>query len=223
MDSAVIFDVDGMLLELTSAEEELFFVPFTKYMDSTTLSRDWNSYRIRNDEDIINEISEKHQLPESNKHLIKAEYLALLTQSLNSQRIVSTPITGAAHLLAQLTATTLLGVATANFREAAKLRLEAARIWKPVSNFACGADGGGHKSEILSRALAAINLPKSRIVYVGDNLNDLQAGRDNGVHFIGFSTDPQRRKILHEAGALHVTSTHQENLPLIYQMLAIVP
>ena len=52
-----------------------------------------------------------------------------------------------------------------------------------------GADGGGHKREILARAIAATGLPRNRIVYIGDNLNDVEAGLANGVHFIGFSTD----------------------------------
>lgn len=220
MDSAVIFDVDGVLLELTRDEEELFFIPFSKRMDASLLSRDWNSYRIRNDEDIINEISEKNQFPESEPHRVKAEYLDLLTQSLKSQSLVPTPITGAADILDQLSGTTRLGIATANFRAAAKLRLAAANLWEPVRDFAFGADGGGHKSEILARAIAAINLPSSRIVYIGDNLNDIEAGHANHVHFIGFSTDPERRNILRHAGARHVTSSHQENLALITAMLA---
>jgi FMN phosphatase YigB (HAD superfamily) len=56
MDSAVIFDVDGVLLDLTPAEEERFFVPFARRYGLTGLSRDWDSYRTRNDEDIIAEI-----------------------------------------------------------------------------------------------------------------------------------------------------------------------
>ena len=33
MDSAVIFDVDGVLLELTAAEEDVFFLPFAERRD----------------------------------------------------------------------------------------------------------------------------------------------------------------------------------------------
>ena len=43
-DAAVIFDVDGVLLELTSAEEDAFFVPFENRYGLKNLSRDWNSY-----------------------------------------------------------------------------------------------------------------------------------------------------------------------------------
>ena len=53
MDSAVIFDVDGVLLDLTAPEEDAFFLAFARLHGLTGLSRDWDSYRIRNDEHII--------------------------------------------------------------------------------------------------------------------------------------------------------------------------
>ena len=59
-DVAVIFDVDGVLLHLTPEEENAFFWPFEKLYGLTGLSRDWDSYRIRNDADIIAEILEHH-------------------------------------------------------------------------------------------------------------------------------------------------------------------
>lgn len=65
-DAAVIFDVDGVLLELASAEEDAFFVPFEQRYGLKGLSRDWNSYAVRNDENIIAEILASHL---SNNHL----------------------------------------------------------------------------------------------------------------------------------------------------------
>ncbi|MFO1131266.1 MAG: HAD hydrolase-like protein [Hyphomicrobiales bacterium] len=53
----------------------------------------------------------------------------------------------------------------------------------------------------MARAIAATELPKHRIVYIGDNLNDVEAGLANGVHFIGFSQDAARRAKLAAAGA----------------------
>ena len=58
--SAVIFDVDGPLLELTPAEENAFFAPFQSLYGLTGLSNDWDGYRTRNDEEIIAEILENH-------------------------------------------------------------------------------------------------------------------------------------------------------------------
>ena len=49
MPKAVIFDVDGVLLHLSPAEEDGFFEPFREAYGLTGLSRDWNAYHIRND------------------------------------------------------------------------------------------------------------------------------------------------------------------------------
>ena len=81
-DAAVIFDVDGVLLDLTPAEEDAFFFPFARIHRLEGLSRDWDSYRIRNDEDIITEILTRHfgraPSPDEHKAIIQAylEHLA---------------------------------------------------------------------------------------------------------------------------------------------------
>lgn len=222
VEAAVIFDVDGVLLELTAAEEDIFFAAFKPHLDPTTLSRDWNSYRIRNDSNIVDELLEKHGLSPTLKAPIVERYFNLLQHSLNLQQLVSAPVSGAAVLLGELSALPVrLGIATANFREAARLRLVAAGLWEPVQDNAHGADGGGHKSEILARAIAAIGTSKERIVYIGDNINDVIAGRENKVPFIGFSTDPERLAQLRQAGAGTTSSDHTTTLSLIRQILAI--
>jgi HAD superfamily hydrolase (TIGR01549 family) len=218
-DCAIIFDVDGVLLELTRAEEELFFQPFASRINATKLSRDWNSYRIRNDEEIVAELVQRHRLADTEKHTIKTEYLNLLRAQLASNKITSPTMVGARELLTEFANHAALGIATANFHEAAKLRLTHAKLWHHVSDHAFGADGGGHKHEILGRALASINLPKSRIVYVGDNLNDVEAGLKHGVNFIGFSTNPRRRDSLQKAGAKNISLDHTQTSAIIKTIL----
>jgi HAD superfamily hydrolase (TIGR01549 family) len=235
-DAAVIFDVDGVLLELTHAEEELFFKPFEKYCDASKLSRDWNSYSVRNDEDITNEICERFGIED--QKAVKQEYLSLLSTALdnrhsreggNSPNIkkssafaaLTIEIAGSKQLLNQLASCASLGIATANFREAAKLRLEQAGLWHCVSNHAFGADGGGHKRDILGRALTSLSLPKSRVVYVGDNINDVEAGLKHGVHFIGFSTSQKRLEELKQAGAKNLSSNHLSTRAMIQSLLKL--
>jgi HAD superfamily hydrolase (TIGR01549 family) len=222
---AIIFDVDGVLLELTRAEEELFFQPFAKHCDASNLSRDWNTYKIRNDEDITKEICERFGI--SSPKEIKQEYLSLLSLALFGSHsregknlpLNSLPITGAKDLLSACAPLASLGIATANFRQAARLRLEHAGLWSYVAAHAFGADGGGHKYEILGRALATINLPKSKVVYIGDNLNDVEAGLKHGVHFIAFSTSENRLELLKQAGAKHFSSDHKTTEILIKTLL----
>lgn len=216
---AIIFDVDGVLLELAPAEEEVFFQPFASRCAASNLSRDWNSYRIRNDEDIIAEIVEHLGLLEPEKQNIKTEYLALLHEQLKTKALAPAPIEGAYELLSTCSTSAILGIATANFREAARLRLESAELWHHVSHHAFGADGGGHKHEILRRALQSIELPKSNIIYVGDNINDVEAGLMSGVRFIGFSENADRLKTLQTHGAQFLAQNHEQTMTIINSFL----
>lgn len=216
---AVIFDVDGVLLELTAAEEDVFFGAFAEWCPPGSLSRHWNSYRIRNDDNIVDEIMQTNGIASHHKQRIVKDYFAKLQHNLNAGTVHSTAIPGAAGMLTALAGKATLGIATANFREAARLRLVTANLWGPVAELAHGADGGGHKHEILARAIAACGLPKSRIVYIGDNTNDVEAGLKNGVHFIGFSTSEERRNTLAAAGARQLSGNHEETLRLILHSL----
>jgi len=218
-DATVIFDVDGVLLELTRAEEDAFFVPFERRYGLKGISRDWNSYAIRNDENIIAEILARHGIPERERAEVIAEYLDVLKLQLADGTIETIVIPGALELLQNLRGSLQMGIATANLLGAAELRLKHAKLWDHVSAHAHGADGGGHKHETLARAIAATGHPKNRIVYIGDNPNDVEAGLSNDVHFIGFSTDSSRLAALRRAGARHTSNNHLDSFRLIGHLL----
>ena len=101
MSFAIIFDVDGVLLELTREEEELFFEPFASRLNGALLSRDWNSYKIRNDEEIVGEIVKRYGLPAHETVTIAQEYLILLEEALRNG-LRSKPIAEARKLLQSL-------------------------------------------------------------------------------------------------------------------------
>jgi phosphoglycolate phosphatase-like HAD superfamily hydrolase len=223
-DAAVIFDVDGVLLDLTPAEEDAFFFPFARLHGLEALSRDWDSYRIRNDEDIISEILTRHfarSPSQGEQQAVAQAYLDHLASNIELKRVMPSPIEGASELLAGLSGRAKLGIATANLVEAAELRLTAVSLWEPVRAHAFGANGGGAKREILARAIAGMGLSRERIVFIGDNLNDVEAGLAHGVHFIGFSRDPARGRCLAEAGAERVCNHHRDTLKLIEEALRL--
>jgi HAD superfamily hydrolase (TIGR01549 family) len=218
-DWAVIFDVDGVLLELTRDEEEVFFTALSKFVPTENLSRDWNSYRIRNDEDIITEILERNCLPLTYKTNIMNHYVNSLQAALQNT-LQSVEIEGAKKLLHNVSKSLTLGIATANLHDAAALRLQQTGLWPYVADNAEGADGGGHKSVILARLLQRIKKPGSQVIYIGDNINDVEAGLENGVHFIGFSTDTNRRAVLQSHGAIHICANHSETFTLLKALMA---
>ncbi|MGE0007270.1 MAG: HAD family hydrolase [Parvibaculaceae bacterium] len=223
-DAAVIFDVDGVLLDLTPAEENTFFWAFSSLYGLEGLSRDWDSYRIRNDEDIIAEILERHFGRRASRHECRAvagAYLDRLASGLDRKRLAPLAVDGAGELLERLEGRARLGIATANLREAARLRLAACRLWRPVADHAFGADGGGAKRRILARAIAGTGLPPGRIVFVGDNLNDVEAGLANGVHFVGFTRDTARIRRLAAAGAERICNHHRDTLKHIEDALEL--
>lgn len=220
-DCAIIFDVDGVLLELTRDEEEIFFEALSRFVPTRALSRDWNSYRIRNDDDIISEILERNNEPVALKPDIVQHYLSLLSQRLDAGIIATRMIPGVDELLAAFSPYAVLGIATANLRQAAELRLARVNLWPHVQSHAQGADGGGHKRQILARLLERLPLPKSRIIYIGDNLNDVDAGLANAVHFIGFSQDPARRRSLMDHGAPCACASHAETRARISHILGL--
>src|SRR6188508_2211782 len=97
-DAAVIFDVDGVLLELTRAEEDAFFLPFERRYGLKGISRDWNSYAIRNDENIIAEILARQGLPDHEHAEVVADYLDILKLQLANGTIETNVIPGALEL-----------------------------------------------------------------------------------------------------------------------------
>ena len=224
IDAAVIFDVDGVLLDLTPAEEDAFFWAFRKLHGLDGLSRDWDSYRIRNDEDIIAEILGRHFGREASRNerlAVTTAYLNHLASDLDLKRLIPLAIEGAVDLVDRLQGRARLGIATANLRQAAEFRLATCRLWHAVEDHAFGADGGGPKRDILARAIAGVGVPRERIVFVGDNLNDVEAGLANGVHFIGFTRDEAKGHRLAAAGAKRICNHHQDTLKHIEDALRL--
>ena len=224
--AAVIFDVDGPLLELTAPEEDAFFVPFERLYGLTGLSRDWDSYQVRNDEDIIAEILERHlgaPAPHREVQRVVDLYGEVLEDGFASGRLKATTVPGADYLLARLGSLPelALGMATANLRRAAEIRLAAAGLWDSVRHHPGAADGGGAKRDVLARVIAGLGLVPDRIVFIGDNLNDLDAGQANGTHFIGFHREEARRERLSAHGATHVSGDHDATFRLIGQILGL--
>ena len=224
--SAVIFDIDGPLLDLTPAEEGAFFAPFEILHDLTGLSNDWNSYKVRNDEDIIIEILQTHFGRPPQDHEVTAvttKYAEVLETGYADGGLEVSEIPGARDLLHALheVGGIALGTATANVLHAARTRLTEAGMWDYVKHHPGTADGGGAKRDVLGRVIDRLDVPRERIVFLGDNLNDLDAGQANGVHFIGFHVAEPRRRRLLDNGAEIAFGDHCQTHSYIVDLLGL--
>ena len=228
---AVIFDIDGVLLHLTRQEETRFFDAFRQVakVSETHINPDWNSYRVRNDVAIAGELLERQLGREPTHAEIRSvldHYITSIEASLATGELVTSVIDGAGALLDLLGADTRLqlGLATANIEGAAVARLKHAGLWRGFT--ACGyAEAGGPKSEVLRAAIATLRdrdgnpVPSDRVVFLGDQLGDLAAARDNRVHFIGVSTKPEQREVLKSNGAEIVIANHDTTAGIISDLL----
>ena len=224
--AAVIFDVDGPLLHLLPAEEQAFFAPFKEVHGLTGLSNDWDSYKTRNDEDIILEILEGHFGRTAERHELEeitTTYAKFMERGYADGSLVVEAVPGALDLLQKLHAAggIALGTATANVLHAAQVRLTEAGMWDYVQHHPGAADGGGAKREVLRRTIEPLGLPPERVVFLGDNLNDLDAGQANGVNFIGFHVAEHKRQRLIDHGAEVVFGDHSDTHSYIVDLLGL--
>lgn len=69
--------------------------------------------------------------------------------------------------------------------------------------------------EPVERALAALNAPTARCVFVGDSRHDIQSGRAAGVHTAGVTWGPFDRAALEQSAPDHICDTAEELLAII--------
>ena len=228
---AVIFDVDGVLLHLTKPEEEAFFSALEAVFGITGASSDWDSYRVRNDVAIVEELVETHLERDATGDDINRftdKYISLIDIGIKTGEIEVQSIDGIREALMALTPieNITMGLATANLMAAARLRLRTAGLndFFTVGGFA---EARGPKREILRKTIAELKgldgspLPKDRIVYLGDNLVDVDAGLANECGFIAFNVDQGKHAMLREAGAQIVLNDHADTAREIKRLLGL--
>ena len=227
--SAVIFDVDGVILHLTPPEEAAYFQALELVFGITDASPDWDSYRARNDVEIVEELIETRLGRAATPGDINSftdKYVSLVDIGIRTGEIEVLEIDGIRDVLMELTQADnlIMGLATANLMGMAKMRLRHVGLndFFKVGGFA---EARGPKRQILSKTLAGLKdeqgnaIPKERIVFLGDNVGDVDAGLGNGCGLIAFSEDVGKHAKLREAGAEHIISSHTETLATIERVL----
>ncbi|NNF77066.1 MAG: HAD family hydrolase [Rhizobiales bacterium] len=226
---AVIFDVDGVILHLTPPEEAAFFQALELVFGIDDASPDWDSYRARNDVEIVEELIETRlNRPAVPDDLIAFtdKYISLVDVAIRTGEIEVLQVDGIRDVLMALTQmeNLIMGLATANLMGMAKMRLRHVGLndFFKVGGFA---EARGPKRQILRTTMAGLQdekgnpIPKERVVFLGDNVGDVDAGLANGCGLIAFSEDRGKHQKLSDAGATHIIGSHTETLAVIEELL----
>lgn len=226
---AVIFDVDGVILHLTPPEEAAYFKALELVFGIVDASPDWDSYRARNDVEIVEELIETRLDRPAEPADILAftdKYISLVDVGIRTGEIEVLEIDGIRDVLMALTRADnlVMGLATANLMGMAKMRLRHVGLsdFFKVGGFA---EARGPKRQILQKTIAGLSdergvtIPKDRVVFLGDNVGDVDAGLSNGCGLIAFSQEHGKHQKLRDAGAQHIISSHAETVPMIEKLL----
>lgn len=191
MNSLIIFDIDGTLINYISAEDEAYLNAINEVVNIKGINRNWDEYNYSTESGILSEIFYNHlgrhpSLKEES--LIKTKYVSSLRKSL-----CETPnscIAGAKEIFQKIKNLNWdIAIATGAWLESAKEKLSGSNI--PEFNVPI-AHGGDHpeRKEII---IKAINRAKDfynkdyyhKIIYVGDRPWDIKAALALNIDFIG--------------------------------------
>ena len=149
---------------------------------------------------------------EGEARAVYARYLACLAEELARPGVIRL-LPGVAPLLDRLDAAgALLGLATGNLEQGARLKLEAVGLWERFAVGGYGSDAAERAALVavgIGRAEARLGrpVPRDKIALIGDTRRDVGAARQVGVRAIGVTTGPDDAAALFAAGADEVYET----------------
>jgi phosphoglycolate phosphatase-like HAD superfamily hydrolase len=187
---AVIFDIDGTLLDSFEVEGDLFAVAIGKALNIPAIDTDWSSYRHVTDAGILSEILQMHGIGSTPEVLaaVKSEFLTALSAHIDAQGPFS-EIPGAVSFVSQLLASPdhYVAYATGAWRESALLKLRSAGF--PTDGVCLSTSSEFEdRVSIMRGALAPAPAGIEHITYYGDGTWDQQAVRELGWHFVPVGT-----------------------------------
>lgn len=201
-----VFDIDGTLTLGDGLGTRCFFAAFDEVFGAGIVDRRLETYAESTDNGIATEAAlralGRAPSPSELEHF-KGAYLESLEREITRAVRAYRPVAGADVVLGLLASRPdwHVAIATGNWRRAASLKLECARITPPPIA-ACSEDGHSRSAVLgaaVARAIAARGGESfDRVVYVGDQPWDLQAARQQGAAFLGIGTDNRRHRLEHE-------------------------
>lgn len=205
----VVFDIDGTLTLGDGLGTHCFFAAFEETFRVEGIERRLEGYAESTDAGIAIEAAVRVLGRAPGHHEIerfKQAYLGRLEREIGSRTSAYRAVPGATDVMARVTrAGWCVALATGNWRRAASLKLECARIAPPP--VAACAEEGTRRPAVLS---AAIRLAAGhhgsdrfdRVVYVGDQPWDLHAAREVGAAFVGIGEGDRAARLRAEGACV---------------------
>ena len=201
-----VFDIDGTLTVGDGLGTRCFFAAFDEVFGSGIVDRRLETYAESTDGGIVLEAAVRalgREPAQAELEDFKAAYLGRLEREIARASRAYRPVPGADRILPLLASQPgwHVAIATGNWRRAASLKLECARISRPPVA-ACSEDGTS-RSEVLAAAVVSATVVAGgrefeRVVYIGDQPWDLRAASRVGAAFLGIGSDARGRRLEQE-------------------------
>jgi phosphoglycolate phosphatase-like HAD superfamily hydrolase len=184
--NAVIFDIDGTLIESMDFDTALYTKAVKNILGDIVIHYDWNYYRNVTDSGILSEILKEngYDEPALNICAVRSEFGKLMAEYLHKHCISALP--GAVQLLQRMKIDSgfAVGIATGGWGHTARLKLAAAGL--DVHGIPlCSSDDSDEREGIMKKCLSLMGSGFDAIYYVGDADWDIAATQRLGWEFIG--------------------------------------
>lgn len=181
---AVIFDVDGTLVQSNDVDAALYVTAVRSVLGEVRLRESWNKYDHVTDTGILQDICADNEATLSPESLgrIRACFFDLLNRHIASVgSFPEIPGTRAFVAALQESAQHAVAYATGGWEPSARLKLRSAGF--PIELPLASSDDHSDRISIMKHALAALGTHFTSITYYGDALWDQAAARTLGWQF----------------------------------------
>ncbi len=192
----VVFDVDGTLIDDSqlAGEENLYLHAVEKVL-GVKPSSELDHYRFKTDAGILNQILDEYgfQPQEAELHeQVKSVLFDLLKQQISQSAFKWKAMKGAKSLLEDLKSKNqIFAIATGSWAPIARLRLDSIGLSIGQIHIS-SSENGESKYLILQHAINALSnrysAKPSKVTYIGDHPEDMQACDLLGIEFCGIGT-----------------------------------
>ena len=183
---AILFDIDGTLIESMTVDTELYLASIGEVLGSVRFRGALSDYEHVTDNGILAQVLDDNGYPfdEQTAAAIKAIFVGKIERHIETEGPFST-IHGAIEFFERTRATDgrRVAIATGGWRESARLKLESAGFDIDGIPLVTG-DDAWTRIEIMETALARLGGAFESVTYFGDAEWDRQACQSLGWNFI---------------------------------------